>query len=98
MVRAIHLEVVPDMTTQSFICCFTARRGVPMKMISDDGRTFKAAAKALLGILNHPEVEGYFAGICVQWSFNFEKVPWWGGIFERMCRVNEVLPTEDDLK
>ena len=36
MVRAVHLKVVPDMTTQSFIRCFkrfTARRGVPVKII-----------------------------------------------------------------
>lgn len=27
-----------------------------------------------------------FAGNRIQWSFNLEKAPWWGGIFERMVR------------
>ena len=66
VIRAIHLEVVPDMTTQSFIrCfkCFTARRGVHIRILSDNGKTFKSAAKLLVKILKHPEVQEYFAGI-----------------------------------
>lgn len=48
VIRAIHLEVVPDLTAQSFIHCFkhfTARRDFPTKMISDNGMTFKSASK-----------------------------------------------------
>lgn len=85
VVRAIHLEVVPDMTTQSFIRCFkrfTARRGFPLKIISDNALTFKAAAKELTNILKHPELDEYLSGLHIQWSFNLEKAPWWGGIFE----------------
>jgi len=36
--------------------------------------------------LNHPEVLQYFAGRGMQWSFNLEKAPWWGGIFEQMVK------------
>ena len=64
VVRAIHLEVVPDMTTQSFIRSFkrfTARRGFPRKMVSDNGKTFKAAAKLISDIVAHPQVEEYLA-------------------------------------
>lgn len=89
VVRAIHLEVVSDMTTQSFIRCFkrfTARRGFPVKMISDNALTFKAAAKELTNILKHPELDEFLSGLRVQWSFNLEKAPWWGGIFERMVK------------
>ena len=57
-----------------------------MKILSDNGQTFKCAAKTLLRILKHPEVEEFLAGIHIQWSFNLEKAPWWGGIFERMVR------------
>ena len=77
------------MTTQSFIRCFkrfTARRGAPIRIILDNGRTFKSAAKLLVKILKHPEVQGYFSGIHIQWSFNLEKAPWWGGIFECMIK------------
>ena len=37
-------------------------------------------------MISHPEVQGYFAGMHIQWSFNLEKAPWWGGIFERMIQ------------
>ena len=60
VVRAIHLEVVPDLTAQSFIRCFkrfTARRGFPAMMVSDNGTTFKAASKMLQDIVKHPGVE-----------------------------------------
>ena len=74
IVRAIHLEVVPDLTAQSFIRCFkrfTARRGFPTKMISDNGATFKAASKMLQDIVKHPEVEQCLSQI--QWVFNLER-------------------------
>ena len=48
--------------------------------------SFKSAAKLLVKILKHPEVQGCFAGIYIQWSFNLEKAPWWGGIFERIIK------------
>ena len=84
------------MTTQSFIRCFkhfTARRGVPIRIISDNSRTFKSAAKLLVKILKHPKVQGYFVGIHIQWSFNLEKAPWWGRIFtmdEHVTATTEV--------
>ena len=40
-------------------------------MVSDNGKTFKAAAKTLQD---------------VKWTFNVPKAPWWGGIFERLVR------------
>ena len=87
IVRAIHLEVVPDLTAQSFIRCFkrfSARRGFPTRMVSDNGTTFKAASKMLRNIVKHPGVERSLSRI--QWVFNMERAPWWGGIFERMVR------------
>ena len=40
--RAVHLDIVPDMTAEAFIQCFrrfTARRGFPTRMISDNAKT-----------------------------------------------------------
>ena len=88
-VRAIHLDLVPDMSCESFIRSFkrfTARRGFPHQVSSDNGKTFKSATKTIANVLNHPEVLQYFAGIGMQWSFNLEKAPWWGGIFERTVK------------
>lgn len=50
IMRAIHPDAVSDQTTETFMRCldrFSARRDVPTKFISDNGKTFKAAAKYL---------------------------------------------------
>ena len=87
--RAIHLEVVLDMTTQSFLRCFkrfVSRRGMPQRMVSDNGTTFKGAARTIKQIMKHPEVERHLSGRKVEWTFNIERAPWWGGLFERLVR------------
>ena len=35
-------------------------------------------------IQKHVAVREFFAGVQVEWSFNVEKAPWWGGFFERL--------------
>ena len=87
--RALHLDLVVDMTTEAFIRCFkrfVARRGIPRVIVSDNSKTFKSADKVIAEILNHPEIEEFFSGICVKWNFNLEKAPWWGGFFERLVK------------
>jgi hypothetical protein len=89
VVRAVHLDLVPDMSTQTFLRSFkrfAARRGLPCRVISDNGKTFKAAAKTIQAVVGHQDVQRYFSGLGVKWMFNIPKAPWWGGIFERMVR------------
>ena len=53
VVRAIHLEIVSELTAQAFIRCFkrfTARKGLPHKVISDNA--FSIAKIAFLANLN----------------------------------------------
>ena len=88
-VRAVHLEVVPDMSAETFLRSFkrfTSRRGFPKLMVSDNAKSFKSAAKTIRAVLNHPDMRAHFAGVKLEWSFNVEKAPWTGGIFERMIR------------
>ena len=85
----VHLDLVGDLSTPTFLRClkrFTARRGLPSKMISDNGRTFKAAAKVIESIVSHMEVQRYLSGLGVKWVFNLPKAPWWGGVFERLIQ------------
>ena len=87
--RAVHLDAVPDQSTLSFIRClkrFVARRGLPKHFISDNGKTFKAAAKYLAAMSNDRAVEEHLVGVGVTWQFNVERAPWWGGAFERLVR------------
>ena len=87
--RAVHLDLVPDMTAATFLRSFkrfTARRGIPMRMISDNAKTFKAASAGLIEILKNSEAVKYFSQLHIEWKFNLERAPWWGGIFERMVK------------
>ena len=87
--RATHLELVLDLSTTTFIRClkkFTARKGVPKKIVSDNAKTFKAAAKATTTTLNHIDLKDHLMKLIIDWNFNLEKAPWWGGLFERLIR------------
>eukprot|EP00731_Ephydatia_muelleri_P007453 Em0003g1701a len=89
LVRAVHLELVPDLTAESFIRClrrFSARRGVPQKVVSDNSKTFRSANKILKALMNTPEVECHFLDLRIQWTFILEKAPWWGGFYERLIQ------------
>ena len=92
VIRAVHLDVVPDMTTTAFLRClkrFVARRGLPKRIVSDNGQTFKCAAKILQTMLNQRKVQQYLSGNNIQWTFNVERAPWWGGVFERMIKFTK---------
>ena len=88
--RAVHFEIVTDLTPLSFIRCFkrfVSKRGLPARIISDNGTTFKAAAKTIRNVFKHPKVQNYLSGVNVKWIFNIERAPWWGGFFECMVQL-----------
>ena len=87
--RAVHLEVVPNLTTESFLRAFkrfTGRRGVPTKVISDNAQTFKAADRCIQALTRDPEIRDQLGGRGIQWKFIVEKAPWQGGMYERMVK------------
>ena len=74
--RAVHFEVVPNMTSEAFLRCFkrfVARRSRPSLVVSDNAKTFKSASKELEKITNDPSVVQNFAN---KWSYNLGKAPW----------------------
>jgi hypothetical protein len=87
--RAVHIDIIPDLSTVAFIRClkrFVARRGLPTRFISDNGKTFTAAAKYLDNVFKDSSVKEHLATIKVTSQYNVERAPWWGGAFERMIR------------
>lgn len=87
--RAVHIDVVPDMSTDTFIRSlkrFCARRGTPIVIVSDNVKTFKAAARVVQDVITHPDVRKYCSDLSFKWHFNLEKAPWWGGMFERLIK------------
>ncbi|XP_065182125.1 uncharacterized protein LOC135812837 [Sycon ciliatum] len=90
-VRAVHLEVIPSLSTASFIDCFTrfaARRGVPELLLSDNASQFRLAATTFdIGwreVLKDESLQQYLSSRQVQWRFTTECAPWQGGVYERL--------------
>ena len=108
--RAVSLELVNDLSTESFLRCFrrfVARRGVPSLVISDNAKTFKAAAKLLDNLNKNPTFLTFLQNERLIWKFNLERTPWWGGFFERMVGtvkrclrkvIGKAKLTEDELR
>ena len=87
--RAVHLDTVPDQSAVTFIRClkrFIARRGLPKRLISDNGKTFKATSRYLDAVFKDGTMQDYLVGSRVDWQFNVERAPWWGVAFKRMIR------------
>ena len=88
-VRAVHLELATDLSVDVFIRClrrFAARRGLPELIISDNAKTFKAADKILSKLFSYPRVKKFLASKRIDWRFNVDRAPWWGGFFERLIQ------------
>lgn len=84
--RAIHLV---HMSIEYFFRSFrrfVLRRGLPRRVLSDNAKTFKSAARIFREIMSHKDANYYLEGAKIKWSFNIEKTPWWGGVFERLIR------------
>ena len=88
--RAVHLEVVSDLTAECFIAClrrFISRRGVPSTILSDNGRNFVAASKYLsdmFSVLNteHNTINKFMISHNIEWKFSPAYAPNFGGIWE----------------
>ena len=88
--RAVYLEMVPDMSTISFIYClrrFMAIKGTPEEIICDNAMQFKLASettKLMWNVLNGEELQSYSSNKGIKWSFIVELAPWMGGFYERL--------------
>ena len=74
--RAVHLELVLDLSTVTFVRNlkkFCARKGLPSRFLSDNAKTFKAAAKTIEAIVKDKYVTNYLSHIGIEWLFNLEK-------------------------
>ncbi|EYC05914.1 hypothetical protein Y032_0079g1255 [Ancylostoma ceylanicum] len=88
--RLVHLEIATDLSAKSFIFTlkrFIARRGVPQKIISDNGTNFQLA-ETLLSKADVNEDDAhlslFLAEHKISWNFILPSSPWMGGVWERM--------------
>jgi hypothetical protein len=90
--RAIHLEVVEDMTAGSFIEAlkrFTGHHPIPRLIYSDNASTFVNASNHLLKLFNHPKVQEELAAMRIIWKFIPKAAPWFGGWWERLIALTK---------
>ena len=92
-IRAIHLEVLPDLTTDSFINALRlmiARRGRPQRLVSDNGTNFVGAYRILGDALrewnDRHKLRSYLLQEAIVWQFNPPAASHMGGVWERMIR------------
>ena len=89
--RAIHLEVVTDLTSEKFLNSFrrfVARRGVPCIICSDNATTFKGANKVVESLWNKVQEDSrccdFVSSNKIRWHFITPLSPWKGGYYKRM--------------
>ena len=89
-VRAIHLELLPDMTCEQFLLAFIRFSNVhciPSKIYSDNASTFLQA----MGILSKTNIDNDFVSYLSKNNIAHVRIPlysaWIGSMWERMIRT-----------
>ena len=90
-IRAVHLELVSDLSTDAFITCllrFAYGRGKPTLILSDNGTNFVGAAIKLRELVKflesqktQDEISKFSSVQNIQWRFIPEHSPHFGGLW-----------------
>ncbi|XP_063377497.1 uncharacterized protein LOC134664680 [Cydia fagiglandana] len=92
-VRAVHIEVVHTLTTDSLIMALrrmASRRGWPSNIYSDNGTNLRGADVELRRSIQELDEESLRAEALnnqVRWTFIPPASPHWGGAWERLIRT-----------
>lgn len=99
--RAIHLEVVSDLSTPAFLAAltrFVARRGLPENIHSDNGSNFigaQAELQKIQELIRSEEAKETFRQWAshrdVMWHFTPARAPHFGGLWESAVRSMKVI-------
>jgi len=90
--RAIHLEIVTDLSTETFLLAFRrfcSRRSLPSVILSDNASTYLAAAEELKRLLQCDDIKESLARQGVDWRFIPRRAPWYGGFWERLIGLTK---------
>ncbi|XP_065089129.1 uncharacterized protein LOC135710468 [Ochlerotatus camptorhynchus] len=95
--RAVHLELVSDLSTKGFLCSlrrFIARRGRPAHIHSDNGKNFEGAKNELAELFvrfrdrsQQDEIVSACASEGITWHLTPPKAPHFGGLWEAAIKV-----------
>ena len=90
--RAVHLEIVSNLTEECFILAFrrfVSRRSLPKTMLSDNATTFIAASKEITELTNSSSLQDKLNLYGTTWKFIPKRAPWHGGFWERMVGLTK---------
>ncbi|XP_055622063.1 uncharacterized protein LOC129765677 [Toxorhynchites rutilus septentrionalis] len=90
--KAVHIELVSDLTTPAFIAAlrrFVARRGRPAEIFSDNGKNFEGAKNHLAEV--HQQSCEHISTVCtnegITWHMNPPRAPHFGGLWEAAVKI-----------
>ncbi|XP_055629831.1 uncharacterized protein LOC129770782 isoform X3 [Toxorhynchites rutilus septentrionalis] len=88
-VKAVHLELVTNLSTSKFLQAFrrfVSRRGLCSHVYTDNGKNFVGAANELRKLIRSEEFKTSFARECgdneIRWHFNPPRGSHFGGLWE----------------
>ena len=90
--RAVHLELVCDLSVDSFLLAFrrfVSRKSLPTQMISDNASTYLAAAEEIKELFESDHLREVLERQHVKWSFIPKRAPWYGGFWERLVGLTK---------
>ena len=88
----IHLELVPNLTTQEIIKSIKwllTKRGSPKIVYSEYAKKLQAGAKWLSRSSKDEKFHNFLSYESITWKFKLSKAPWWGGQFERLIELTK---------
>ena len=91
--RAIHLEVVMDLTERNFPQAFrrfASRKLLPRLVVSDNASTFVAGAEELRHLFQSLSLKEEFTRRGVEWQFIPKRAPWFEGFWERLIGLSKI--------
>ena len=90
--RAVHLEVISDLSQESFLQAFrrfVSRRSLPVTMISDNATTYVSAASEIEQLIKSTTVQDTLQNRGTTWQFIPKRAPWYGGFWERLIGLTK---------
>ena len=90
--RTVHLELVPDLSTKTFLQAFRrfcSRKSLPRLMISDNATTYMSAANQLHKLFQSNTVQEELTDKGTEWRFIVKRAPWYGGWWERLVGLTK---------
>ncbi|VBB35220.1 unnamed protein product, partial [Acanthocheilonema viteae] len=88
--RAVHLELVDDLTAESFahvLRRFSARRDYPRLILSDNANQFQLVFKTIMKYTT--KMKNFLTMKGIIWKSITPRAPWSGGVYERLIGLTK---------